>query len=156
MTECSDAVPQSHAGPLFSKRAAAGAVNAYLEWLLVVKVVVGNPEPGVFEVNAARWLGCMKHEEDTLASASLLESRSVVAAVSVLLGAFKSSASGATDANVRVPYARLPRVRLQVPLDHDSTGGGTLRLKDQILDLDAAALAGFADLEDRRPASSHR
>lgn len=112
-----------------------------------LEIVVGNPEPGVLEVEVGGRVGDVHHEEAALAS-----SVGGVGGVGVLgaLRELQLGTSGATDAVVNIPHGSSTVLgALEVPLDHDSAGGGAESLEDHVGDLDGTGVTRLADAEDR-------
>lgn len=124
---------------------ATAAENGDLPGRVGVEIVVCNPEPSVLEVDALGALGCVEHEEDALTLGL-----GVVGLRSRAVDRVELSTKRSSNADVRVPHARLALVGSHVPFNHDGTTVGTLTLEDDVADLDGSTgLVRLANLEDR-------
>ncbi|CAI6089739.1 unnamed protein product [Clonostachys chloroleuca] len=109
-----------------------------------VKLVVGNPEPGVLHVHASS-LGNMHEHEGT--NALRVGRGSLLGSLAALVG-LQVGTSGATDAEVDVPETSGALAGgLEIPLHEDGTGLRTLGLNHEVGNLNIANIAWLADLE---------
>ena len=118
--------------------------------LLVVgsglEVVVGNPVPGVLEVDGAL-VGDVEHHER--AEAVLGDGVGGVGVLGALLE-LELSAGVTTDTGVDIPESGVTLLgTLEVPLHHDSTGLRASGTEDEIRHLNGTSVTGLTDLEDR-------
>lgn len=107
--------------------------------------MVGDPEPGVLEVDTGGVLGGV--EEEVGADAGGVGT----VGDSGVLGAFvglQVGACSAANTEVHIPETRGTLSRLEVPLHHDCARSGALSLEHEVLHLDSARLTGLADLPE--------
>lgn len=132
-------------GVLRLEKDTTAVVDVNLRVVLEVKLVVGNPEPTVLDVDGSS-LGGVEQEESTLAVSVGLVGAVGVLGTSVGL---QSGTSRATNAEVDIPETGgTSRRSSEVPLHHDGTRSSTLGLDDQVGELDIANIASLTNLED--------
>ena len=129
----------------FNKHTAT-IVDVDLSVVVLVELVIGSPEPDVFEV-AVRVLGNVQLHEGTNA---LWVGLMLGIGVFLTVGGLELGTGVATDTEVNIPETGCTILSVDVPLHQDTTGSGTLGTDNEIRGLKSTLVAALGtNLETR-------